>query len=64
MPRNYEKEKQWAKDKYMRFDVKLDREQFENTITLIKENIGGNAEFLKRALKLYEDNPDLFKDVN
>lgn len=64
MPRNYEKEKQWAKDKYMRFDVKLDREQFENTITLIKENIGGNAEFLKRALKLYEANPDLFKDVN
>ena len=64
MPRNYEKEKQWAKDKYMRFDVKLDREQFENTITLIKENIGGNAEFLNRALKLYEANPDLFKDVN
>lgn len=63
MPRNYENEKQWAKDKYMRFDVKLDKEQFGNTIASIKENIGGNAEFLKRALKLYESNPELFKDV-
>lgn len=63
MPRNYENEKQWAKEKYMRFDVKLDKEQFEKIILSIKENIGGNAEFLKRALKLYESNPELFKDV-
>lgn len=63
MPRNYDKEKQWAKEKYMRFDVKLDKDVFENTIASIKENIGGNAEFLKRALKLYEKNPELFKEV-
>ena len=63
MARNYEAEKQWAKDKYMRFDVKLDKEQYEKTIASIKAEIGGNAEFLKRALNLYQKNPELFKDV-
>lgn len=63
MPRNYDKEKQWAKEKYMRFDVKLDKDEFGDTIASIKESIGGNAEFLKRALKLYNTNPELFKEV-
>lgn len=63
MPRNYDKEKQWAKEKYMRFDVKLDKDEFGDAIASIKENIGGNAEFLKRALKLYNTNPELFKEV-
>lgn len=60
MARNYEQEKEWAKEKYLRFDVKLDREVFGETIASIKEELG-TAAFLKKALKLYKTNPELFK---
>lgn len=60
MARNYEQEKKWAKEKYLRFDVKLDREVFGETIASIKEELG-TAAFLKKALELYKTNPELFK---
>jgi hypothetical protein len=60
MARNYEQEKEWAKEKYLRFDVKLDREVFGETIASIKEELG-TATFLKKALELYKTNPELFK---
>ena len=50
MARNYEQEKEWAKEKYLRFDVKLDREVFGETIASIKEELG-TAAFLKKALE-------------
>lgn len=61
MARNYEQEKAWAKEKYLRFDVKLDREQFGEIIAKIKNDMG-TASFLKKALELYENNPDLFNN--
>lgn len=59
MARNYEQEKAWAKEKYLRFDVKLDKEAYGETINDIKANMG-TAAFLKAALELYKNNPELF----
>ena len=38
MARNYEQEKEWAKEKYLRFDVKLDREVFGETIAVSRKS--------------------------
>lgn len=59
--RNYENEKAWAKDKYVRFDVKLDKETYGETLSEIKKNLG-TAIFLKLAIGLYKSKPELFKE--
>ena len=61
MARNYEQEKAWAKEKYLRFDVKLDKEIYGEIINDVKANMG-TASFLKAALVLYKKKPELFKD--
>lgn len=62
MARNYEQEKAWAKEKYLRFDVKLDKDIYGEIIKDIKSNMG-TASFLKAALDLYKKNPELFKNT-
>lgn len=59
MSRNYENEKAWAKEKYIRFDVKLDKEIYGDSIIEIREKLG-TAAFLKKALELYKAKPELF----
>lgn len=54
MARNYEQEKEWAKEKYLRFDVKLDREVFGETIASIKEELG-TAAFLKKGFRALQN---------
>lgn len=60
MARNYEQEKAWAKEKYLRFDVKLDKEEYGQVIAAVKEEMG-TAAFLKKALELFKQHPELFK---
>lgn len=61
MTRNYNNEKQWLKNKYVRFDCRLDSNEYGKVIGEVKEKIGTN-EFLRRSLELYKKNPNLFCD--
>jgi len=49
MARNYNKETDWEKDKYIRFQCKLPREEYEEILKQIKEY--GNARFLSEAIE-------------
>ncbi|MEN8905842.1 MAG: hypothetical protein ABF289_07785 [Clostridiales bacterium] len=59
MPRNYKKELEKEKEKYKRFIVKVNLDEYGETYNEVKNKFG-NAEFLRRAYKLYSQNPDLF----
>lgn len=59
MSRNYNNEKAWLKNKYVRFDCRLDSKVYSEVIREVKEKIGTN-EFLRMGLELYKKNPNLF----
>lgn len=61
MARNYENEMKWAKEKLIRVEAKIDRETYSESLAKIKKEIG-IATLLKKAIALYESNPELFKD--
>lgn len=60
MARNLLKESEWAKNKYVIIQSKLDIQEYGSLVAEIKDELGIN-EFLRRALKLYEANRELFK---
>lgn len=63
MARNYENEMKWAKEKLIRVEAKIDRETYSEPLAKIKKEIG-IATLLKKAIALYESNPELFKEDN
>lgn len=61
MARNYENEMKWAKEKLIRVEAKIDREMYSEPLAKIKKEIG-IATLLKKAIALYNSNPELFKE--
>ena len=55
---NLKNEAEWAKDKLIRFETKLDKQTYAEAIN-IKQTIGA-ANFLRKAIELYEKSPELF----
>ena len=58
--RNYKKESQWRNKKYIRFDVPLDRQQYEPDIKEIDKT--GRARWLRRAIAVWKKWPELWKE--
>ena len=63
MARNLKNEAEWAKDKLIRFETKLDKQTYAEAINNIKQTIGA-ANFLRKAIELYEKYPELFTSEN
>lgn len=61
MARNYENEMQWAKEKLIRVEAKINRETYAAPLEQIKKDIG-LAQFIKKAINLYQEKPELFKE--
>lgn len=61
MARNYENEMQWAKEKLIRVEAKINRETYAAPLEQIKKDIG-LAQFIKKAINLYHEKPELFKE--
>ena len=59
MGRNLKNEAAWAKSKLIRFETKLDKEQYGKYVDEIKETIG-SANFLRKAIEIYVKYPELF----
>ena len=58
--RNYKKEATWSKQKYVWFRAKLDRTIYSDVLNRIKHI--GNANWLKTAIKLFENKPKLWEE--
>jgi len=57
--RHYNKETEWEKNKYVRFQAKLDRQEYGNILDRIKHI--GNAKWLRRAFRLFQRKPELWE---
>lgn len=60
MPRNLKAEADWAKHKYIRMEIKIDKEQYADVVNKIK-NEYGTSNFIRRSVELFKNNPELYK---
>ncbi len=61
MARNYDNEMKWAKEKLIRFDAKINKDEFGEVAEQVKQEIG-TAAFIKKALLLFKEHPEYFKE--
>ena len=60
MSRNYANEAKWAKEKYFKIQIMIDKEQYKTDYDYIRDNYG-IAPFFIKAMELFKANPELFK---
>ncbi len=60
MPRNYDKEAEWIKKKYIHLNAFIDR-SYEPIVNKIKEDMPITV-FIRKAIELYGNNPELFNE--
>ena len=60
MARDFKSESDWAKAKYLRMEIKIDKERYGEVVDKIK-NEYGTSNFIRRSVELFQKHPELYK---